>query len=158
QAVALINDQKPEAAVDLLSDALARIGNTPGANTVDPDLRAALELNLSAAYLQLGDPHTASAHSAAAVEQFKASNDVVGQAQALHLSGINAINSGNSTAGQQFLRDAASLLQSVSIAPSPVGGAPAPVPAPVRTISPIRTIGVGSELGSGTVAAAIDVK
>ena len=116
QAAALLADQKPEAAIDLLSATLAQI--TAGPSVFDPRLRAALELNLSAAYLQSGNPAAAAAPANAAAGLFKSAGDVVGEAQAIHLSGISAIQQGNATAGQQQLQTAASLLKSL---PGPAG-------------------------------------
>lgn len=115
QAVALLQDQKPEAAADVLSDMLAQISNSAGATSpIDPGLRASLELNLSVAYLQSGDPRTASAHANTSAELFKASNDLIGQAQAFHLAGIGAVQAGNPTQGQQLLQAAAETLKRAS--------------------------------------------
>jgi hypothetical protein len=146
QAVALLQDQKSEAAVDMLSDTLAQITNPAGAaSPVDPGLQGSLELNLSAAYLQSGDPKTAAVHANSAAGQFKAANDLVGQAQAFHLSGISAIQAGNPTAGQQYLQTAAGLLKSAS------GGSPVPgvTPGTVHTATP----SAGSASAAGAAVA-----
>lgn len=122
QAVALLQDQKPEAAADLLSDVLAQVAHpTGGQPGIDPALHASLRLNLAAAQLQAGDPRTASSQAETAAELFKSANDLVGQAQATHLAGVGAIQAGNPTAGQKLLQSAASLLKGAASQSQPVG-------------------------------------
>lgn len=152
QAAALLGDQKPEAAADLLSDTLAQIAGPP-AGSVDPGLRASLELNLSAAYLQAGNPAGAAAHANAAAGLFKAAADVVGQAQAMHLSGVSAMQSGNPTQGQQLLQQAAALLKSASGTSSPPHGAPATLAAVRGTVVGAIT---GVRVGAVTPVAVVD--
>jgi hypothetical protein len=125
QALALLQDRKPEAAVDLLSTVLAQVAPpSTTAPRLDTAMNGSLRLNLAAAQLQSGDPRSASASANAAAELFKSANDLVGQAQALHVSGVATIQAGNPTAGQQLLQAAASALKAAS------GQTPAGDPAP----------------------------
>ena len=154
QAVALLRDLKPAAAINLLEDTLAA-ASQPNVQ-VDPSLRAALELNLSAAYLEASNPQTAAVHANAAAGLFKTSGDLVGQAQATHLAAVSAAKAGNVPQAQQLFRSAASLLKSAS------GGSPTPVPSvplarPDFVIDREVTMPVRSTIGSVLVSSAISI-
>jgi hypothetical protein len=122
QAVALIRDLKPDAAVSLLEDTLAR-ASLPNVR-VDPSLKAALQLNLAVAYLEAANPQSAATHANAAAELFKGSSDVIGQSQATHLAGVSAVKSGNAAQAQQLFQAAAALLKRASPAPGLVPSPP----------------------------------
>ncbi|HVB25310.1 MAG TPA: tetratricopeptide repeat protein [Ktedonobacteraceae bacterium] len=130
--VALLNDNKPEAAVRLMEEALisARAANAHS----DPILTAALELNLSGAYLQLANPQKATELAAASLEHFKRSGDQVGQAQALHLSAMSAQKNGETDRAKQLFAQAANILTKLSapvMGEAPAPGRPIPSPTPV---------------------------
>jgi hypothetical protein len=115
QAVSLLQDSKPEAAADLLSDVLAQAaGSNSAPAKLDPALHASLLLNLAGAKLQAGDPRSACTYANSATELFKSANDLVGQAQAAHMAGVSAIQAGDPTGGQRLLQTASSLLKGVS--------------------------------------------
>lgn len=115
QAISLLQDSKPEAAADLLSDVLAQaIGPNSVPTKIDPTLHASLLLNLAGAKLQTGDPRSASTYANSANELFKSANDLVGQAQAAHMAGVSAVQAGDAAGGQRLLQTAASLLKDVS--------------------------------------------
>ena len=105
QGVSLLQDQKPQAAADVMEDALARAGAQ-----LNPALKAALQLNIAAAHLQSGDTQNGSKFAGLALEQFKAAQDPVGQAQALHLSGVSLQKSGNTAAAKPLFQQASDLL------------------------------------------------
>lgn len=130
--VALLNDNKPEAAIRLMEEALnsARAANSPA----DSTLTAALELNLSGAYLQLANPQKATELATASLEHFKKSGDQVGQAQALHITAMSAQKNGDTDSAKQLFAQAANILTKVSapaIGETPMPGGPIPSPTPV---------------------------
>ena len=71
QALALLNDGKPELAAPLLEAAL----NHAAAAGADRHAIACMELNLASAFVQIGDPAKAVDVAAQAAETFKASED-----------------------------------------------------------------------------------
>lgn len=120
QGVALLQDGKPEAAAAVLEDGLNRAGAQ-----LDASLKAALELNIAAAHLQSGDAPGGGKFAQAALEHFKASQDQVGQAQAVHLSAVSAEKAGNPTAAAQLYQQAADILKRL---PGKTPAAPANLP------------------------------
>ncbi len=142
QGVSLLNENKAEAAIDLMEDALAR-ASAPGLQ-VDPALTAALNLNLSAAYLQLANTPRATALANAALERFRAGKDVVGQAQALHLAGASAHKAGDAAKAKELLTQAADILKQAPGAATPVNLTPVLAAAPVgltTTFTPRTNLG-----------------
>lgn len=150
QAISLLQDRKPEAAADLLSDVVAQVGPNGTAPKLDPALHGSLLLNLAGAKLQAGDPHSASSYANNAAELFKAANDLVGQAQAIHIAGVSAIQAGNPTAGQQLLQTAAGLLKGVSISTHPGNS-------PFDAAWEARPSVVGAETAAGRASIALQV-
>jgi hypothetical protein len=145
QAVALVRELKPAAAISLLEDTLTA-ASQPNVQ-VDQSLKAALELNLAGAYLQASNPQNAAGHANAAAGLFKTSGDLIGQAQATHLAAVSAAKAGNASQAQQLFQSAASLLKSAS------GASPLTVPPPIahpgfvldREVSvPVRSSAIGT--------------
>lgn len=101
EGVALLNDNKPEAAIDLMLDALGR----PGTPNQPPDvaLTAALHLNLATAYLQTADAPRATKMANKALKLFRTAMDTVGEAQALHASAIAAQRAGDAAKAKKTL-------------------------------------------------------
>ena len=109
QGVALLNDNRAEAAIHIMQNALAKT-TAPGTE-VDPALKAALELNISCAYIQIANTRGASMLAKAALESFRTSNDLVGQAQALHVSGVCEQIAGNMEKAKELLKLASDTLK-----------------------------------------------
>ena len=145
--VALLEDNKAEAAIGVMSDALAAA--TVAGASADPALLAAVQLNLASAYVQSADAPRAAAMAGAALERFKAVKDTVGQAQALHVSGVAAQQANDPAKARQFFTQAAETLKGAS-APRP----PAPAPAPgVTAPGPVPAAPFATTLLSGAAAA-----
>jgi hypothetical protein len=131
EGVGLLNDNKPDAAIDLMSDALARARSTNERS--DPSLTAALQLNLASAYLQVADVQKANAAAEASLGLFRSANDTVGEAQALHASAIAAQRAGNADRAKALFAQASETLKRASAPPS--GTTPSPtVPTPTRPV------------------------
>lgn len=107
QALSLIRDAKPEAAVALLT---ATLREAEG-QRVAPPLAAALQLNLAAARTQAGDAGGGVEAAKTAQASFKRAEDGVGQAQALHAIGVAQQQLGETEAAKRSLAQAAELLQ-----------------------------------------------
>jgi hypothetical protein len=143
QGVSLLNDGKPEAAIDIMEDALSR-ATAPGVQA-DQALTAALELNLSAAHVQGGDLQKATGFATKALERFRGNKDLVGQAQALHMIGVSKQKAGDATGAKQSFTQAATTFKEAS-------GVSATVPGPVLgPLPPVLTPFI-----SDTAIAAID--
>lgn len=121
EGVALLNDNKPEAAIDLMLDALGR----PGTPNQPPDvaLTAALHLNLATAYLQTSDAPRATKMANKALKLFRTAKDTVGEAQALHASAIAAQRAGDAAKAKKLFTQAAETLKQASGA-APTPGSP----------------------------------
>lgn len=131
QGVAFLVDNKPAAAVGLLSEAL-KIAKAN--DRVDLGITAATSLNLSAAFLEMNDARQAAVSADGALQLFKARNDTVGQAQALHLAAVAADRQGQAAQAKQLFTQAANTLKRAGggTQPQPGPAAPGPVqPGPV---------------------------
>jgi hypothetical protein len=151
QGIAFLVDNKPAAAAGLLTEAL-RVARAN--NQVDPAITAATSLNLSAAFLEMNDPRQAAANADAALQLFRAKNDTVGQAQALHMSAIAADRQGQAAQSKQLLTQAANTLKGVAGGVQPVPGVPA-IPAPVVPAPVVRPADVGDRAAIGLVRRAV---
>ncbi|MGH2995062.1 MAG: hypothetical protein ACRDN6_07270 [Gaiellaceae bacterium] len=158
QGVALIEDGKPEAAIELMEDALAKAREL--GNRADRTLSAVLELNLAGAYLQILGSDKAGALAAASQRDFEAAGDLIGQAQAVHLAGVAASRAGRKEEADALLARAAALLKRaeqrsgserppVREPPSPERLAPFS-PVPGRRLSPTALPAL--TLGDGHIA------
>jgi len=117
EGVALLNDNKPESAIEVMLDALGQ----PGSTNQRPDaaLTSALYLNLSTAYLQTSDVTRANEMATAALKAFRASKDIIGQAQALHASAIATQRGGDAAEAKRLFTQAAETLKQANGAGSP---------------------------------------
>lgn len=107
QALSLIGEGKPEAAVELLT---ATVREAEG-QRVAPPLAAALQLNLAAARTQAGDARGGLKAARAAQASFSRIKDWVGQSQALHAMGVAQQQLGETDVAKRSLAQAADLLQ-----------------------------------------------
>jgi tetratricopeptide (TPR) repeat protein len=109
QGVALMQDDKPEAAINMMEDVLKQ---TSLQNEVlEPTLAGALQLNLAAAYIQVSNMEKASSFANESLKSFETGKDSVGQAQALHMMGVSASKTGDAAKSKEFLDKASSLLE-----------------------------------------------
>jgi hypothetical protein len=109
QGISLLNDGKPEVAIEVMSDALqASNGHT------DPALLAAVHLNLASAFVQAAAPERAIEAARMAEELFQENGDKIGIAQALHGQAIATLRAGNPDRAQQLFSDAADTLNQVT--------------------------------------------
>ena len=129
QGVALLADNKSAAAVRLLSEAL-KIAKA--SDKVDPSIIAATSLNLSAAFLEMDDASQAAASANGALQSFKAKDDKVGQAQALHLAAVAAARRGQAAQAKRLFGQAANMLKRAG------GAKPQPGPVKPGPIAPQR--------------------
>lgn len=134
QGVALLTDGKSEAAIDVMEDALTR-ATAAGAQT-DPALTAALELNLSAAFVQTGDLQKATAFATRSLEHFRGAKDLLGQAQAMHIMGATRQKSGDAAGAKQILTQAANTFKEASGASGVSSATTGPVLAGGPVLSP----------------------
>lgn len=111
QGVALLNDGKPEAAIEVLSDALAQ--RQPD-GVPDTTLLAAVHLNLAAAFVQAATPERAIKSTQTAQKLFRENRDGIGIAQALHGQAIATLKTGNRERAEQLFSEAAETLQQVT--------------------------------------------
>jgi hypothetical protein len=109
QGVGLLNDGKPEAAIDVMSNAVA-LGSQTSA-PVDKALLAAVHLNLASAFVQASNPDSAIKSAQLAQELFKGSGDRIGLAQGLHLQAVATLKANNPTAATQLFIQAAGALK-----------------------------------------------
>lgn len=109
QGVALLEEGRPQAAIEVMEPILSRVAAT-GEN-VDPALIAALELNVAAARLQIGDLNSAGKLADASFEHFGAAGDAIGQAQALHLRGVSASRAGQAEQAEEIFKRASGMLK-----------------------------------------------
>ena len=124
QGVALMMENKPEAAIDVMQGALTAAATGPG--TVDPTMTAALELNVAAAYLQRDDHRQATTFAQNALRRFQAARDLVGQAQAQHLLALSARKAGDTAKSDELLTQAQNTLRLASLPPGPILREPLP--------------------------------
>jgi hypothetical protein len=122
QGVALLKDNRPEAALAVLEQ--ARDG-TANAAEVDPGLAAALELNIAVAHLQSGNPQRAMEAGRVALQHFERADDAVGIGQAFHLLAVGSERSGLLDDAPALFERAAAVLHD---APIGAGGAPSTAP------------------------------
>jgi hypothetical protein len=123
--IALLRDNKPEAAAAVMEQTLAEAAAN-GAD-VDGALLGALELNISSAALQGGDAAKADAFSRRSLEHFTRAEDLIGQAQALHVAAIAAAKLGDKPRADRLFASAADTLGKSRGA---TNGAPPAPPAP----------------------------
>jgi tetratricopeptide (TPR) repeat protein len=109
QGISLLNDGKPEAAIEVMTDAL----QTPNGNP-DPALLAATHLNLASAFVQAAVPEKAIESARIAQELFQKNGDEIGIAQALHAQAIATLRAGNPDRAQQLFSEAAETLKKVT--------------------------------------------
>lgn len=127
QGVDLLEENKPESAINVMADALNQTSQT----RVDPALTAALELNLANAYLQANNPKKAASLAQNSLQHFQESEDLVGQAQALHLGAVSAEQIGNTAGAKRLYTQAAQMLEKASAPTTATRSTPTPVrPAP----------------------------
>jgi Tc toxin complex TcA C-terminal TcB-binding domain len=107
QALSLVGDAKPEAAVALLD---ATMRETEG-QRVAPPLLAALQLNLAAARTQAGDAAGGAEAAKLAQASFTRAEDRIGQAQALHAMGVAQQQLGDPEGATRSFVRAAELLE-----------------------------------------------
>ena len=107
RAVALLGDAKAESAVGLLEEALVHARG----QHVNSSLIAATSLNLASAYLEMNDARHAAEQAQSALELFRENNDLVGQAQALHLASLSAQKANEEGQAKELLTLAAETLQ-----------------------------------------------
>jgi hypothetical protein len=110
QGVTLIVDNKPEAAIQVMKRALEQVS----AGEVDSHLRAALELNLGAANVQLGDYKKGHGFGEKARKDFWTNDDMIGGAQALHLMAVSLHRSGDIEGAKELFENAAATLAKAS--------------------------------------------
>ena len=79
--IALLNDGKPEAAIDVMAQALAA---GSASTSTDRALLAAVNLNMASAFVQAGTPDKAIEFAQVSQELFRSTQDQLGFAQALH--------------------------------------------------------------------------
>lgn len=156
QGVALLNDGKPEGAIDVMEDALTR-ATAPGVQA-DQALIAALELNLSTAHLQTGDLQKATGFATRSLEHFRGGKDLVGQAQALHMMGATRQKAGDIAGAKQILTQAANTFKEASATastatPGPVLGPPVLFPA-APALANIHATNLSATLNSGLLRSA----
>jgi hypothetical protein len=107
QGVSLLNDGKPEAAIEVMSNALDQ-GHHDGA---DQSLLAAVHLDLASAFVQAADPERAIEFARIAQELFQNNRDEVGVAQALHGQAIAFLRAGDPDRSRQLFSKAAETLK-----------------------------------------------
>jgi hypothetical protein len=112
QAVSLLHDQNPTAAIGLMEEVLTQ---TRQEQRLDPELSSALQLNLAAAYMQVSNLEQASKFARASLIDFEKTNDTIGQAQALHILGVSASNKGDNKAATELLDKASGLMSKKQI-------------------------------------------
>jgi len=133
--IALLAEDKPEEAIAVMEQALGEA--TARRSKVDPALLGALVLNLSSAALQAGDATKAGGFSEIALKHFKKSNDLVGQAQALHAGAIAANQLGDPQRAGRMFTSAAQTLEKA-------------LPGPAQAMQPVTRPQVS--VGGGGVA------
>jgi len=125
QGIGLLEENKPEAAIQVMEEALALTKSTREA--VDPALVGAVELNLASAYIQISEPQNAGNNARLAFDHFKASEDLVGQAQALHAAAISSQKAGDAAGAKRLFEQAAKTLEQASTKPSSGTGPTHPI-------------------------------
>ena len=140
--VALLHEGKTEAAIELLTGALAeadRLGEK-----LDPGLKGALELDLAGAWLQLGDTENAATLADRAAADFAAVGDTVGEAQALHAAAVAAQKAERADDARILFARAAEIVKSETPA--------APTSARITAAVPIQpATGLTATLGGLTI-------
>ena len=110
EGAALLRDGKPEAAIEVMSDALKVPNAAP-----DSSLLAAIHLNLASAFVQAAVPEQAIKSAETAEKLFQANGDGIGIAQALHGQAIATLRAGNSEGAQQLFSQASETLKQVTV-------------------------------------------
>ena len=105
--VALVNDGKPEAAIELMSQALDA-KNSSG--TPDRALLAAVNLNIASALVQAGTPEKAIGLARTAQKLFRSTQDGIGFAQALHGEAVATQRAGDASGAEKLFSQAAESL------------------------------------------------
>jgi tetratricopeptide (TPR) repeat protein len=144
--VALLHEGKTEAAIELMTGALAKADRL--GQKLDRSVKGALALNLAGAYLQLGDTANAAKMADLAAADFAAAKDPVGEAQALHAAAVAALKAGQADNARILFARAAEIVKRET--PTEAAGAsttPTVPLTPLRptlggiTIEPVQPIG-----------------
>ncbi|UCC29691.1 MAG: hypothetical protein JSU86_15985 [Phycisphaerales bacterium] len=135
QAVTLLQEYKPDAAIAVIQDALRDIGRSQ----IDESHKAALQLNLGVAHLQNGDTRRAAKHAKEATTGFTRLDDGVGVAQATHLQALVARQAGQVQEAKRLFESAAALLKKAGSAtdsgPGPSAAAEAGATRSLRNVA-----------------------
>lgn len=105
--IGLLAEGKPGAAIAVMETTLEK---ADAANRVDRGSLAVLQMNLAASHIQAGNSAEAMEVAKKAVAGFRSRKDPVGEAQALHLSGIAAKLRGDKATAKRFFSQAVTRL------------------------------------------------
>ena len=136
QGVSLLKDGKPEAAIEVMSQAIDH-RNSNG--TPDQSMLAAIHLNLASAFVQSANPEKAIESARTARKLFRSTRDGIGLAQALHGEAIATQRTGNTEAARQLFSKAAETLNEATAGNIPLNQNQPNLQANAAIATPIRS-------------------